>query len=162
MDAIPLGLAERGSVTRSRVRFVNAFPFNPQPLAHPKLLRLAEPRSSIRHRFTIIGGEFQSAFHFIRFVAGHAVAEAGPLGVARVEFVVVQFTGVGAAPRFFGERAQHARPATLPIRVTLRVQTGEEIRDGRPRAYCAGYFTVGEAGNWIPGASFRTKSSASE
>ena len=62
-------------------------------------------------RLTVISGQREPPFHFIRRVRKHPVVKAAPLGIARIQFFPDDFAGLDAPPRFGGEALQAARPS---------------------------------------------------
>lgn len=81
-----------------------------------------------------VGGDLETAGGFIILVRVHPVVKAGPLRVARVEFLVGDIACVRAPPCLGGKAPQGARPAALRIRVAVGMRAGERVRDGAPCA----------------------------
>jgi hypothetical protein len=90
--------------------------------------------NSFRKSIAVISGKRQPPFNFFRPVRKHPVVKARPLGIARVKLLVRKFACFRATPSFGGETAQRARPAAVCIIESIRVQTGEKIRDAAPNA----------------------------
>ena len=85
------------------------------------------------------GGEFETAFRFVRLVRVHPVVESRPLGVAGVQLIVGEFSGLRATPGLGGETAQHARPAAVGGCVAVGMQAWVEIGNRTPRANERGF-----------------------
>ena len=60
----------------------------------------------------------------------YLVAEAGPLGVGRIKFRVIEFAGFRTPPCFGGKTPQDARPTAVGIFKAVGMQAGEKIGDG--------------------------------
>jgi len=81
-------------------------------------------------RFTIISGQSQPPFHFLRLMRVHPVIKTAPLRVAAIQFFVGEFARVRATPCLGSEAFQRARPAAVRIVEPIGMQAGKEIRDG--------------------------------
>ena len=60
----------------------------------------------------------------------YLVAEAGPLGVGRIKFRVIEFACFRPPPSFGGESAQDARPTAVGVFKAVGMKAGEKIGDG--------------------------------
>lgn len=84
-------------------------------------------------------GDFDTALVFVGCRRVEPVVDAGPLRIARVEFVIVEFARVRATPGFLGEAPQHARPSAPGILVAVGMKTRKGISDGAPSAEEIGF-----------------------
>lgn len=117
-------------------------------------LRFALVKTSAIGARTVVGGDLETARGFVVLVRVHPVVEAGPLGVAGIEFFVGEFACVRAPPRLGGEAFQHVRPPAPSVLVAVGMQAGEGVRDSAPCSEEVGLSELfklrGERAAWKP------------
>ena len=101
--------------------------------ARTTALLLAGVKTSGIGNRAVARGNFDTTLVLVGCRGVQPVVDAGPLRIAAIEFVIVEFTCVRPPPRFGGEAPQHARPAAPGVLVAVWMQTGERVGDGAPR-----------------------------